>query len=115
MNMPFLSRHDIRTWVGMPNAQQSESHRACRALKLKHEPYDGRAEWDWVATELFRTLFSKRGGYVVDSKRDALSHMRGQISTPYMPEKRDREALFVVPELMILYKEQWWIIYERKS
>ena len=56
-----VSRHDIRKWVGMPNAQWSESQRACGALKLIHQPYDGQVAWDWVATQLFSTLISKDG------------------------------------------------------
>lgn len=125
--MPFLSRHDIRTWVGMPNARWAESQRAGGALKLIHEPYDGQVAWDWVATELFSTLFSKDGGYVVDTKRNALWHKRGQVSTSYSCQKEKKVKPYltlyshlyekhpvpehilanVVSQWMILYKKQW--------
>lgn len=81
-NMPLLSRHDIRTWVGLPNARYRESQRAYGALKLMHEPYNSKVAWDWVACELFRVLLGRDGGYVIDAKHNALWHMRGEVSTP---------------------------------
>ncbi len=76
--------------------REPESLWGTQAVKLIHEPYNGQVAWDWVATELFSTLFSKQGGYIVDTKRNILWHMRGQVSASYgvqLPEKRDREAL----------------------
>ena len=75
--MPFLSRHDIRTWVKLPNARWSESKGACGALKFIHVTHKGQVAWDWVATALFSLLFSRDGGYVVDAKRNALWRLRG--------------------------------------